>query len=593
MGDLGRRLFLKALGIVSTTAPAGAEELKTRFGDGSTAQTPGTDYSPADVVRELNVQQRNADGGHSFSLDVTPSVPWAGPFGGSWQVQHRFASNGRQPHVGASYGTAAFVRQAAGSGKNGPANGDYAAFFSSVKTSHTQSAIDGEIDVICLTGRQGRKDDLGGVLVDLEKVGGDTGGVTGSEIAVKWIDGKGAVVTRQHTVTNLAGQTTGFYGVNGVSGIGYFTEIRNGAHFAAFLADQVGKDAVYQHLLYYTEGRSVANKIFGIDGAGRIEASASATPSHVAYGFVSDPDTGLRRSSADVMGVVTGGIDRWSFDNKGRLLPSTDNAYDIGALSTHRLKDLFMANAPTIASDRRQKIEQPFALGLDFLLMLNPKAYLLRNAKVDFGTVEREVEVEEIETEEKMVTVEEAEFDGTRYIMKSRQQLQPIPVYGDPIPVLNEDGTQAVERVTEQEIDKDGRSVFEIVLSADGRPETRPKMKITERPIFISRPRTRKVMKRVEQQVAAESAGKRTHYGFFAQEVKQALDQINQARTATGLPAAEFAGWVKADPSDPESNEALRYEEFTAIIVKAAQELNERLVAIETRMAALEQRSGI
>jgi len=67
--------------------------------------------------------------------------------------------------------------------------------------------------------------------------------------------------------------------------------------------------------------------------------------------------------------------------------------------------------------------------------------------------------------------------------------------------------------------------------------------------------------------------GTRTHYGFLAQEVKQALDTV--------APGKDFSGWVLTDKDDPESEQALRYEEFISPMVKAIQELSARLDALE------------
>ena len=68
--------------------------------------------------------------------------------------------------------------------------------------------------------------------------------------------------------------------------------------------------------------------------------------------------------------------------------------------------------------------------------------------------------------------------------------------------------------------------------------------------------------------------GKRLHYGFIAQEVKQALD-------ATGV--EDFAGYVQDDLSDPESGLSLSYEQFIAPLVKAVQELTDRVKELENK----------
>jgi hypothetical protein len=66
--------------------------------------------------------------------------------------------------------------------------------------------------------------------------------------------------------------------------------------------------------------------------------------------------------------------------------------------------------------------------------------------------------------------------------------------------------------------------------------------------------------------------GKRTHWGFVAQEVK------------ASLPAGiDFGGWIKTDPANPESEEALRYDQFIAPLVKAIQELSAEVKALKAK----------
>lgn len=66
--------------------------------------------------------------------------------------------------------------------------------------------------------------------------------------------------------------------------------------------------------------------------------------------------------------------------------------------------------------------------------------------------------------------------------------------------------------------------------------------------------------------------GRRTHYGLLAQEVKSALEKAD---------CKDFAGHVKADPADPESEEGLRYEAFIAPLIAALQQLAARVEQLE------------
>ena len=74
--------------------------------------------------------------------------------------------------------------------------------------------------------------------------------------------------------------------------------------------------------------------------------------------------------------------------------------------------------------------------------------------------------------------------------------------------------------------------------------------------------------------------GRRTHWGFIAQEVKQAVDDAG----------VDFGGWVLTDKDDPESEQALRYDQFIAPLTKALQEALAKIETLETANASLEAR---
>lgn len=66
--------------------------------------------------------------------------------------------------------------------------------------------------------------------------------------------------------------------------------------------------------------------------------------------------------------------------------------------------------------------------------------------------------------------------------------------------------------------------------------------------------------------------GTRKHYGLIAQQVKQILDESN---------VEDFGGWVLIDKNNPDSEQALRYEEFISPLIKAVQELTARVKSLE------------
>jgi hypothetical protein len=70
-----------------------------------------------------------------------------------------------------------------------------------------------------------------------------------------------------------------------------------------------------------------------------------------------------------------------------------------------------------------------------------------------------------------------------------------------------------------------------------------------------------------------KDGGKRQHWGLLAQQVKAVCD-------AAGV---DFGGWVLADAGDPESRQGLRYEELIAPLIKAVQELTERIETLELK----------
>ncbi len=71
--------------------------------------------------------------------------------------------------------------------------------------------------------------------------------------------------------------------------------------------------------------------------------------------------------------------------------------------------------------------------------------------------------------------------------------------------------------------------------------------------------------------------GARTHWGLIAQDVKQAVD-------AAGI---DFGGWVLTDKDDLNSQQALRYDQFIAPLIKAVQELSDEVKKLQHRLDSL------
>ncbi|WP_338721737.1 DUF2793 domain-containing protein [Devosia sp. XK-2] len=72
---------------------------------------------------------------------------------------------------------------------------------------------------------------------------------------------------------------------------------------------------------------------------------------------------------------------------------------------------------------------------------------------------------------------------------------------------------------------------------------------------------------------AWKGGDERHHYGLVAQRVAAIVADL----------AIDFGGHVLADPQDPDSQQALRYDQFIAPLIKAVQELAERVEGLERK----------
>jgi len=90
---------------------------------------------------------------------------------------------------------------------------------------------------------------------------------------------------------------------------------------------------------------------------------------------------------------------------------------------------------------------------------------------------------------------------------------------------------------------------------------------------------TKTEVRPVYRTVETPKPGRRRHYGLIAQEVRAALD-------AAGV--ADFGGHVLTDPTDPESQQALRFDELTAPLIRAVQELSAQNRALRARLEKIE-----
>lgn len=74
-------------------------------------------------------------------------------------------------------------------------------------------------------------------------------------------------------------------------------------------------------------------------------------------------------------------------------------------------------------------------------------------------------------------------------------------------------------------------------------------------------------------------SGERTHFGLLAQEVKAALPE-----------GIDFGGWVLTDKENPDSQQALRYNQFIAPLIKAIQEQQKQIEELTAKVVAIESK---
>ena len=151
---------------------------------------------------------------------------------------------------------------------------------------------------------------------------------------------------------------------------------------------------------------------------------------------------------------------------------------------------------------------------------------------------------------------------GTINTSDVRAKLDFAPSFGlefinalEPVSYRYKNGKTVIDQV------EDGVEDVPAVLDEDGNEvtpaTTKPKFKSVERVV----------------------EGQRRHHGLKAQQVKSVLE-------AQGL--GDFAGWVMDDPSDAESGQGLRYDQFIAPLIRAVQEQQAMIIELQSRLAALE-----
>lgn len=248
----------------------------------------------------------------------------------------------------------------------------------------------------------------------------------------------------------------------------------------------------------------------------------------------------LRINSSGNIGIGTNAPDE-KLTVAGIVDPSADDTYTMGK-SGRRWSAIWSANGTIQTSDLRDKRDVATSdLGLDFIMALQPISYRFTiGGKVEVVQT-AEVEEDEQAYGEEQTSVVVMDLEDGRAVRRERVKTVRVPLFDD-VPVVDEAGHP--------------------VYDQDGKPQTHRV------------PRMVKVKR--EQPVVGyrERPGRRRHYGLSAQQVRKVLDDLG---------VEDFAGWIKTDPDDPASDEALRYDQFIAPVIRAVQQLAERVVALEAR----------
>ncbi|WP_210270500.1 tail fiber domain-containing protein [Ensifer oleiphilus] len=537
----------------------------------------------AQVASDINVQQRNIDGGFTMAATSTTQAWDNGLYGGGFFAAHRLSSTDPAAN-GGSRGTLAIDRKVQGSGSNGPAFADVAFYASVSKTGYYTNSNQGEIDGGMIFVGQGALGDAGGLLIDLEKVGGSTGAGVGLETAVKKIDTAGATVQRVQSIVNFGVESPGGPSIS--TGYGYWTEVQVGGVYSAFHADQskASTGALWQNLMTFCEDRDAAKMIYRIDGSGHV-LTKPGTQGSPAYSFLLDPDTGIYNLGANMLAFSTQGAVRGYFSNSG-LVPGADNAYSLGAASTGRWANIYSVNAVTVGSDKRLKdniIDSP--LGLEFIEALRAVAYNLKVGGTEIEYVDDFEEIEEQETVEGEIIREERYFDGDKEVIIQHNERGPVLVWLDPVQATDpQTGELLFRDVQVPRLDDDGLPIVKVVprepsrvrsetgeiVEISGQPEVIPVTDTVREPVMRAVPKMKTVRKPVTKPVEVSRTGRRQHFGLIAQEVQEALQGV------------DFGGHVIDDMSDPDSLQSLRYEQFVPILIKAVQELSARVKELES-----------
>ncbi|ACB82350.1 hypothetical protein Mpop_4244 [Methylorubrum populi BJ001] len=260
-------------------------------GDASLMSAPPSLSAPENSISG-SLARRMLLSGNDLSAfpeqSISDKIPYANTGARTFMYSNR---TGRQASI---LGTQAIIRNTDGSGTFGPAAHDYALLTSIQKNDWMKSNVEGEINTQSIIARQGKKGDVGGILINVQKrrdklnnwAANETGGITGVENSVALVDSAGQQYHKAHTIMGFA-EVAGAFSEG--RGYGFFSEARTGEWFSAYHAgsdnEATGSQppALWTYYFSGAQSRNSSSLNYAVDRSGR---TFSGFPSaRMSWGF--------------------------------------------------------------------------------------------------------------------------------------------------------------------------------------------------------------------------------------------------------------------------------------------------------------------
>jgi hypothetical protein len=260
-------------------------------GDASLMSAPPSLSAPEDSISG-SLARRLLLSGNDLSTQPEQSISDKIPYGNTGARTFLYSNRvGAQDSI---LGTQAIIRNTDGSGTFGPQGHDYALLTSIQKNNWMTSTVEGEVDAQTVVARQGKKGDVGGILINVRKrrdqlnvsAGNETGGITGTETGVALVDAGGQEYHRMHALMGFAEIPGAF---SSGRGYGFFSEAKTGEWFSAYHAstnnEATGGITPGNWAYYFSgaQGRDISSFNYAVDRNGR---TFSGFPSaRMSWGF--------------------------------------------------------------------------------------------------------------------------------------------------------------------------------------------------------------------------------------------------------------------------------------------------------------------